>query len=292
MDRFLKPFPMMMPEGTEPLASALSHSKRVRRGDDGGDESCAEKKDHASQDETREVEEDAGGLAYQEVAAEDAITDVDAVAEARPVWILEVIVKEVTVAEVVAPRTATNRTVVGEFTAFKASSGQAGQGEPREIMEEAMGEASADAETLDPPETAARASSDVALAPGTKIGMPVPEMVVDKAADPPHAGADANPEKVSQETPAAQTEEGNHGEASVTPGTAAKSASGGKTFTSLTRSGVGSQSSASQLQKEWVNTASSTGSNETSKTRARNLTLAELSKQLAIVKESLGNAGL
>jgi hypothetical protein len=60
----------------------------------------------------------------------------------------------------------------------------------------------------------------------------------------------------------------------------------------LTGSGIGSQSSASQLQKEWADTASSAGSGETSKTRARNLTLAELSKQFATVKESLGNAGL
>jgi hypothetical protein len=65
-----------------------------------------------------------------------------------------------------------------------------------------------------------------------------------------------------------------------------------KTFTALTGSGIGSQSSASQLQKEWADTASSAGSGETSKTRARNLTLAELSKQFATVKESLGNAGL
>jgi hypothetical protein len=50
----------------------------------------------------------------------------------------------------------------------------------------------------------------------------------------------------------------------------------------LIGSGVGSQSSTSQLQKEWADNAS----------RARNLTLAELSKQLANVKESLGNAGL
>jgi hypothetical protein len=75
----------------------------------------------------------------------------------------------------------------------------------------------------------------------------VPEMEVDKAADRPHIGADANPKKVSQETPATRTEEGSRGEASVTPRATAKSASGGKTFMALTGSGVGSQISASQL---------------------------------------------
>jgi hypothetical protein len=54
--------------------------------------------------------------------------------------------------------------------------------------------------------------------------MPVPKMEVDKAANPPHAGVDADPEKVSQETPAARTEEGDYGKASVTPGAAANNA--------------------------------------------------------------------
>jgi hypothetical protein len=67
----------------------------------------------------------------------------------------EVIIKEVTVADVVAPRTATDGATTGEIAAAEASFGQAGQGEPREIMEEAMGEAWAGAETLEPPKTTA-----------------------------------------------------------------------------------------------------------------------------------------
>jgi hypothetical protein len=126
IDRFLNPFPTMMPERTEPSASALSHSKRVRRGGDGGDESHAEEKDRASQEETHRVKEDALGLARQEVAAEDALADADAAADARPVWMEEVIVKEVTVAEVIAPCTATDGTAAGEIVAAEASSGQAG----------------------------------------------------------------------------------------------------------------------------------------------------------------------
>jgi hypothetical protein len=80
------------------------------QGGDGGDESRAEEKDCASQEETRRVKEDTMGLARQEVAAEDALADADAVADARPVRMEEVIVKEVTAAEVVAPCTATDRT--------------------------------------------------------------------------------------------------------------------------------------------------------------------------------------
>jgi hypothetical protein len=48
IDRFLKPFPTMMLEGTEPSTSMLSYSKRVCRGDNGGDESRAKEKDRSS----------------------------------------------------------------------------------------------------------------------------------------------------------------------------------------------------------------------------------------------------
>jgi hypothetical protein len=135
-----------------------------------------------------------------------------------------------------------------------------------------MKEASADAETLEPPEMVARASSSTAPAPGTKAGMPMPGTEIDKAADPPCAGIDADPEKVSQENPAAQTGEGDHGEASVIPGVDAKSASGWKKFAASTGSGAGSQTSTSQLPKEWAATASSVGSAGTSRTRGGNLT--------------------
>jgi hypothetical protein len=53
--------------------------------------------------------------------------------------------------------------------------------------------------------------------------------------------------------------------------------------------GASSQSSASQLQKEWADTASSAGSGGSCEAQGENLTLVELSKQLSIVKASLGN---
>jgi hypothetical protein len=55
------------------------------------------------------------------------------------------------------------------------------------------------------------------------------------------------------------------------------------------RSGASSQSSASQLQKEGADTASSAGSSGSRKAKGENLTLAKLSKQLTTVKASLGN---
>jgi hypothetical protein len=45
-----------------------------------------------------------------------------------------------------------------------------------------------------------------------------------------------------------------------------------------TGSSTGRQSSASRLQKEWADTASSAGSGEAGKVRTRTLTLVELNK--------------
>jgi hypothetical protein len=59
------------------------------------------------------------------------------------------------VAEVAAPCTATDGTAVEEVFAAEAPSDQAGQGEPRETVEEAMEEASTGVGTLGPQETAA-----------------------------------------------------------------------------------------------------------------------------------------
>jgi hypothetical protein len=213
----------------------------MRGRNDGGDVGRAKEEDGASHEETHKVEEDTVGLACQRVAVEDAAANADAVAEGGSMRTEEAIVKEVTAAEVVAPRIATDETVAEEVVAAESSSGQAGQEEKRETMEEAMEEALAGVGTLEPQETAARASSDDAPMLGTETGTPVPEIEVDKFADPSHAGADAGPEK----PPAARTKEGDHSEASVIPGAGPKSTSGGRAFTAPTGSSVGNQSFAS-----------------------------------------------
>jgi hypothetical protein len=146
--------------------------------------------------------------------------------------------------------------------------------------------------TLGPQDTIVQASFDAAPALGTGTGTLAPEKQVGEATDPPHARADASLGNVSQETFAARTKEDDCGEASITPRAAAKGALGGRTITAPTGSSAGSQSSASQLQKEYVDTASSAGSSEASEARARNLTLADVNKQLATIRESLQNAGL
>jgi hypothetical protein len=79
------------------------------------------------------------------------------------------------------------------------------------------------------------------------------------------------------------------GEASPAPKATTKDASEEKVTAATARSGVGSQSSASQLQQEWADTASSAETSGNLKAQGNSLTLAELSKQLSIVRESLRN---
>jgi hypothetical protein len=79
------------------------------------------------------------------------------------------------------------------------------------------------------------------------------------------------------------------GEASPAPEVATKDTSREKNPAIAAGSGVGSLSSASQLQEEWADTASSAETGGTLKAQGNSLTLAELSRQLSAVKESLRN---
>jgi hypothetical protein len=115
---------------------------------------------------------------------------------------------------------------------------------------------------------------------GTKTGA---------AAGPLLFGAASNSDIVPQGPLTARAVGSDRGEASSTLATAAKDALGEKVPATTAGSGVGSQSSASQLQKEWADTASSTETSGNLKAQGNNLTLAELSKQLSIVRESLRN---
>jgi hypothetical protein len=81
------------------------------------------------------------------------------------------------------------------------------------------------------------------------------------------------------------------GDDSPAPEVVIKGASSGKAPATVAGSGVGSLSSASQLQQEWADTASSADAGEKLKVQGSKLTLAELDKQFTVVKESLQNAG-
>jgi hypothetical protein len=75
-----------------------------------------------------------------------------------------------------------------------------------------------------------------------------------------------------------------HGEASPALEAATKDTSRGKTPAAAAGSGVGSLSSAGQLQQEWADTASSAEAGGNLKAQGNSLTLAELSRQFSTVK--------
>jgi hypothetical protein len=75
------------------------------------------------------------------------------------------------------------------------------------------------------------------------------------------------------------------------PEVVTRGASSGKALVTVAESSVGSLSSASQLQREWADTASSADVGEKIKAQGSKPTLAELDKQFTVVKGSLQNAG-
>jgi hypothetical protein len=114
-------------------------------------------------------------------------------------------------------------------------------------------------------------------------------MGIGAAARPLLFGAAFDSNRTPQGLLTARAVGSDHSGASQTPKAAAEDASGDKVSTAVARSGVGNPSSASQLQKEWADTASSAETSGTLKAQGNSLTLAELSKQLSAVRESLMN---
>jgi hypothetical protein len=77
------------------------------------------------------------------------------------------------------------------------------------------------------------------------------------------------------------------GDDSSAPEIAAKGASSGKALVDVAKSSIGSLSSASRLQQEWADTASSADVGDKLKVQGSKPTLAGLDKQFTIVKGSL-----
>jgi hypothetical protein len=82
-----------------------------------------------------------------------------------------------------------------------------------------------------------------------------------------------------------------HGDGLPAPEVVAKGASSGKALVAAAESNIGSLSSASRLQQEWPDTASSADVGEKVKVQGSKPTLAELDKQFTAAKGSLQNAG-
>jgi hypothetical protein len=251
------------------------------REDAGGGLGRAKEESRIPQVEMGKVEGRTAELDHQEIAAVDAIANAVATTEA-----------EAATTEAVASCPTTDEVVVREVDVIDASSSPASREDAREVAEEAVKEVSTDVRASEPSEMDVQASSGPGPAPGAKGDMLAPGMEIGVATGPLLFGATSGLEEVAQGAHAARTVEIERSEASPIPRAAAKSASEGENLAAPTGSGASSQSSASQLQKEWVDIAFSIGSGGGHRAQGDILTLAELSKQLSAVKTSLGNASL
>jgi hypothetical protein len=100
-------------------------------------------------------------------------------------------------------------------------------------------------------------------------------------------GLDSDSGEASQGPLTTRVARSERGEASPAPEVATKDASRGKAPATAAGSGVGSLSSASQLQQEWADTASSADAGAKLMVQGSKPTLAELNQQFSTVKESL-----
>jgi hypothetical protein len=255
--------------------------------DAGDDLGRAEEESHVPQVKAGEARGGAAELDRPEIVVAGATTNAGITAEAGLAQ-----TEGAATAEVVASRPATDEAAAGEIATAEASSGPNGLGDLREAAGEVMTEVPMSMRVSEPPAVVTQAASTLELASSATTDAPAPEMETGVTTGSLFFGATSNPERASHGAHDARMVESNRGEASPTPRAAAKGASGGKALTTSTGSGVSSQSSAGQLQKEWADTASSAGPKGSRESRGGSLTLAELSKQLSTIRTSLENAGL
>jgi hypothetical protein len=283
VDLLLKPPPVVVSGETEILTLDLSCNKRVRREDTSGDLDCAGEDRHSPRLEVVEGEDRTEELVRPEAPA-SIVSSPDAAAEAGPTRAGEAILTAV-----VVPPPAVGEAAAGEVAATDASSDPISQEDAREVAVKMMEETPVRVGAPEPSKLAARASSSFEPAPTARAVMSAFETGVGMAAGPLLFGTASNSDKAPQGPLTARAVGSDRGEASPAPKAPAKDASGEKIPAAAAGSGVGSLSSASQLQQEWADTASSAETSGNLKAQGNILTLAELSKQLSAVRESLRN---
>jgi hypothetical protein len=273
----MQPPPAVASGETETSIPDLSCSKRVRREDASGDLGCAGEDRHSSR---LEVVEGMGRM--EELVRSEAPTSiVSSSAVAAEAGLTRT--GKAILTEVVAPPPVVGEAAAGKVTATDASSDPLSQEDTREVAVKTTGETPVRVEASEPPEPAAPSAWTIMSTFGTGIGM---------AAGPLLFGAASDSRKAPQGSLTAQAVGSERGEASPAPDAATKGASGEKILAAVAGSGVGSLNFASQLQQEWADTTSSIETGGNLKAQGNILTLAELSRQLSIVKESLRNVNL
>jgi hypothetical protein len=171
--------------------------------------------------------------------------------------------------EVVAPPPTVGEAVSGEVVAADASSDPPGQEDTGAVAVKTMEETSTRVEASDPLEPAALSVQTVMSTFGTGIGA---------TAGPLLFGAASGSDKAPQGPLTAWAAGSEHDEAPLAPDATAKGVLGEKIPIATAGSGAGSLSSASQLQQEWADTASSVETSGKLQAQGGPLTLAELSR--------------
>jgi hypothetical protein len=122
---------------------------------------------------------------------------------------------------------------------------------------------------------------DVVPAAGTRAGVAVDSLLL---------GLVSGSGEVSQGLFTTRVARNERGDDSPAPEVVTKGASSGKVLVAVAESSIGSLSSASRLQQEWADTASSADVGGKLKVQGSKPTLAELDKQFIVAKGSLQNA--
>jgi hypothetical protein len=146
-------------------------------------------------------------------------------------------------------------------------------------------------ETEKVPVPAVEAVSNLELVPSVQATVPTAGSRAGVIADSLLLGLASSSGGASQGLLATRVAWSERGDGSPAPEVVAKGTSSGKALVAATESNIGSLSSASRLQQEWADTASSADVGEKLKVQGSEPTLAELDKQFTAAKESLQNAG-
>jgi hypothetical protein len=255
----------------------LPSSKRVRREDTGGNLGRAREDRRSSQLEVVDGEDRTKELVRSEVST--GIASGSAIADGAGL----IRAGEAILTEVIAPPPIVGEAASAEIAAANASSDPPGQEDTGVAVVKTPEETPARVEASDPPEPAALSVQTVMSSFGTGIGT---------AAGPLLFGAASGSDKAPQGPLTARVAGSERDEAPPAPDAAAKGTSGEKTPVATAGSGAGSLSSAGQVQQEWADTASSVETSGKLQAQGGPLTLAELSRQLSVVKESLRNINL
>jgi hypothetical protein len=272
IDLITQTFPAFASGEAVTSAPDLPCNKRARREDASGDLGHAEEDRRPPRLEPIASEARAEDPARPEALA-NAVSSPAAATEAEPTQ-----AGETASAEAATSPPAIDEIATGDVAATIASSDPPGQEDMREAAAKMMEETPAHTRSLEPSEPVARTPSSTEFAPNTRVVAHVFGAGAGVAAGPLFFGLASNSGEVPQGPLTTRVVGSEHGETSPAPEVATRDALRGKAPATATGSCVGSLSSASQLQQEWADTASSAEAEGKLKVQGRKLTLAELNK--------------